>query len=274
MTLFDSHCHLQDDRLLPRLEEVLSRAREAGVVDMLCCATGESDWLTVLEIAGRHPGRVIPALGIHPWYLDDRTPDALHRLTRLLADHPEAAVGEIGLDHAVSPRRDEEQEALFAAQLYLAAEEERPVSVHCRQAWGRLVELLDTAPRLPPALVIHSYSGPPEMIPRLLPFNVRFSFSGSLTRSQNRRGQAAAAAVPADRLLLETDAPDIDPQPDPDPDGRRPVGPPNEPANARTVAHRLAALRGMTVDEIARLTGENARTLFAADRKEPNRATR
>ena len=262
MPLFDTHCHLQDPRLTSQLNAVFQRAQDADVRLLLCCATGESDWNTVLDIARQYPGSVIPAFGVHPWYASDRSPDWLARLRALLAN-PFTAVGEIGLDHAVSPRKDADQDALFQSQLDLAAEFQRPVSLHCRQAWGTLIDLLQQAPRLPPAIVIHSYSGPSEIIPRLLPYNVFFSFSGSLTHPNNRRAQAAALTVPAARLLLETDAPDIDPEPVPDPEGNRPFGPPNEPANVRAVAHKLAELRHASFNEIAQLTWQNAQSVFS-----------
>jgi TatD DNase family protein len=264
MPLFDTHCHLQDPRLAPQLDDILHRAQAAEVQRLLCCATGESDWNAVLDIARQYPDLVIPALGIHPWYAADRTPDWLDHFRALLAN-PIVVVGEIGLDHTVSPRNDADQHALFLTQIDLAAEFQRPVSLHCRQAWGSLIDLLQSAPRRPPVLVIHSYSGPPEIIPRLLPFNVYFSFSGSITRPNNRRAQAAVPAVPDNRLLLETDAPDLDPEPVPDPDGVRPLGPPNEPANVRAVAHRLAGLRHSTFDEIARLTWNNACRVFGGN---------
>jgi TatD DNase family protein len=264
MPLFDTHCHLQDPRLASQLNGVLQRAHDADVRCLLCCATGESDWNTVLALARQYPGSVIPALGIHPWYAADRSPDWLARLRALLASSC-TAVGEIGLDHALSPRNDADQNALFQSQLDLAAEFQRPVSLHCRQAWGTLIEHLQQAPRLPPAIVIHSYSGPSEIIPRLLPYNVFFSFSGSLTRPLNRRAHSVAPAIPPERLLLETDAPDIDPEPVPDPDGIRPLGPPNEPANVRAVAHKLAELRHSSFYEIAQLTWQNARRVFGGN---------
>jgi TatD DNase family protein len=261
MPLFDTHCHLQDPRIATQLNTLLQHAAAADVQLMLCCATSESDWNIVLDIARQYPATVIPALGIHPWYATDRSPVWHDRLRTLLAN-PATAVGEIGLDHAISPRSDADQDALFLAQLDLAAEFRRPVSLHCRQAWGSLIEHLQKARRLPPAIVIHSYSGPPEIIPRLLPFNVFFSFSGSLTQPHHHRAHATVPAVPSARLLLETDAPDIDPNPVPDPEGIRPFGPPNEPANARAVAHRIAELRQSSFNEIAQLTWNNARRIF------------
>lgn len=112
MPLFDTHCHLQDPRLAPQLDDILHRAQAAEVQRLLCCATGESDWNTVLALARQYPGSVIPALGIHPWYAADRSPDWLARLRALLASSC-TAVGEIGLDHALSPRNDADQNALF-----------------------------------------------------------------------------------------------------------------------------------------------------------------
>ena len=261
MPLYDAHCHLQDERLAPHLAAALARAAAAGVARLMCCGSSESDWEDVVALAGRHPA-VRMSLGLHPWYVTDRTPAWLDRLRELLA-RSSAAVGEIGLDHVLDKATHAAQEEVFLAQLAVARELNRPVSVHCRQAWGRMQELL-AAHGVPPAgMLIHSYSGSPETIAWLQERGVYVSFSCSLTRSGNTRGHRSAAAARADRLLVETDSPDIPPVPEPGVtpllhDGR----PLNEPANLGRVARALASVRETTEDEIARLTWDNAVRLF------------
>jgi TatD DNase family protein len=262
MQLFDAHCHLQDERLAPQLEAVMARAAEAGVTRFLCCGSAESDWAAVAPLAKRFAG-VRPSLGLHPWYVRERTAAWLDTLRARLLETG-AAVGEIGLDHVLDRATHADQEAVFLAQLDLAAELGRPVSVHCRQAWGRVLEILE-ARRAPPAgLMVHSFSGSPELVPRLTALGVYVSFSCSLARSGNTRGRRAAPLVRPDRLLAETDSPDIPPPPRPgaagltDAQGR----PLNEPANLPLVVATLAELRGETVEETARRTRENAERLF------------
>lgn len=264
MDLFDSHCHLQDQRLAAHLPAVLERAHAAGVGGMLCCGSEESDWAGVAALAERDPA-IRPAYGLHPWYVASRSPDWLARLQDRLGD-PRAVMGEIGLDRALDPGTFAEQEAVFLAQIRLAAERRRPVSAHCRRAWGRLMELLDAHGWPPDGIVLHSYSGGRDLVPALVRRGAFFSFSGAVTHDNNRRGREAAAAVPADRLLVETDAPDIPAALPADvpvlrgEDGR----PLSEPAHLLQVAAAVAALRGVSPAEVAAQTSRNARQLFGA----------
>lgn len=264
MPLFDTHCHLQDERLAPHLDGVLARAARAGVGAMLCCGSTESDWAAVGELARRHPA-VRPAFGLHPWYIAGRPSGWEHALRALLEGSP-AVVGEIGLDHAVDAATFADQEDVFLAQVRLAAELRRPVSVHCRRAWGRLMELLDRHGWPPDGIALHSYSGGKDLVPALARRGAFFSFSGAITHDRNRRGREAVPVVPADRLLVETDAPDIPAAMAPDApvlrdtDGR----PLSEPAHLAHVVAAVAALRGMTPEEVAGLTYRNGEALFGS----------
>jgi TatD DNase family protein len=196
-------------------------------------------------------------------------------------------VGEIGLDHAIEDRDDADQEAVFLSQLRLSRDLNLPVTMHCRRAWGRLLELLTPLGPHPAGMLIHSYSGADDLVPTLAKFNVFFSFSGSITFSGHRKRHRALRAVPLDRLLIETDAPDIPPyipgtaekahgrdgrvdgwkdgKIDEGPaveDPRREERPLNEPANLIYVAEAAARLLGVSVEELARLTWDNAERLF------------
>ena len=267
MNLFDTHCHLQDPRLFSRLEEVLRAAGKAGVRAMLCCGAEEDDWPRVVEMARRFPS-IVPALGVHPLYDTQRRPGWLDRLKGLLLESG-AAVGEIGLDHAMKPRNERDQEEVFVAQLRLAIELNRPVSIHCRQAWGRMPELLRTIGVPKAGAVIHSYSGGKDLVRPLIDLGVYLSFSGSITRSNNRRGCEAVPSIPQDRLLVETDSPDIMPMID---SKWPPKGAVNEPANLVHVARKLAELRGVTAEELADHVWENACRVFGGDRVSPRAA--
>ena len=256
MQLFDAHCHLQDERLAAGLEALLARAAAAGVAGWMCCGSAEADWPAVLMVVGKCP-EVRPAFGLHPWYVRERKAGWLERLRALLQEHPYAGVGEIGLDHALEQADPADQEQVFLEQLALSIEMRRPASVHCRRAFGRLLELLPRFPQHPIGFVIHSYSGAAELIAPLARWGAYFSFSGSITRSGNRRGQAALRAVPSDRLLIETDAPDLPPVVN-----GQPVEGVNEPANLVHVLQAAAGLRGVPEAEVADQTWANARRLF------------
>jgi TatD DNase family protein len=250
--LFDTHCHLQDDRILPGIDGVLARAETAGVSRMLCCASAESDWGIVAALAKRHSS-ILPAFGIHPWYLNTLSPSWLDTLESLLVKTPKATIGEIGLDHALDKRNDAEQERVFIAQLSLARLLRRPVSIHCRRAWSSLVRILRRYGE-PDGAVIHSYSGPPDLVLQLEQLGCSLSFSGSITYDSNKKVLASAALVSENRLLIETDSPDIPPCS---------IGKgKNEPANLSLIVDKLANLRGKSPQEIADITFRNAADLF------------
>jgi TatD DNase family protein len=256
MDLFDSHCHLQDDRLSGRCGRVLARAAKAGIAHMVCCGTRPSDWGQVAALAGNYAG-IIPAYGIHPWYVADASDLTWeHRLRELLELNPRAGVGEIGLDAAVRPRRTAEQQSLFVQQLNIAREFERPVSIHCRRAWDALRDALETVGEMPGGMVIHSFSGSPELVESLVRFGVYFSFSGSITNPDYARAEGLVRAVPQDRLLIETDAPDMLPH------GGLDRAALNEPANLHVVAEKIAAFTGLSLETVAALTTRNACRLF------------
>lgn len=257
--MFDTHAHLQDERLGDPAA-VLNRARSAGVTRLLCCGAAESDWPQVAALAERFPDAVQPAFGLHPWYLRDRSSQWREKLARLLQTHPASAVGEIGLDHGLPDFDPAEQEEVFLQQMRLARELGRPVSIHGRQAWARLVELLALDGPHPAGAVLHSYSGPPELIPRFAALNCYFSFSGAATRAKNRRAHRALAATPPERMLLESDAPDLPMEGLPPPtDGSRPI---SEPAHLPLIADVLARLLGVEPETLARRCTENGERVF------------
>lgn len=253
MQLFDAHCHLQDDHLTACLPEVLSRADKAGVKRMLCCGCHESNWDSVRGLALEHP-EIVPSFGIHPWYLQGRTGNWLETLDRFLVGQP-SGIGEIGLDHAVDNRRDEEQTEVFIAQLRLARRLRRPVSLHCRKAWGQLREILSREGGVGWGGLVHSYSGSAEMVRPLEEMGLYISFSGAITRSGNKRGRQALVAVSSERLLIETDSPDLPPVNAP--------GMVNEPANLPLVVSVVADILGQAPERVAERTFANANKLFA-----------
>ncbi|MBT8043015.1 MAG: TatD family hydrolase, partial [Pontiella sp.] len=199
----------------------------------------------------------------------------LAALEKLLLQYPQAGVGEIGIAHAVEERDDADQEAVFLAQLEIAQRLDRPVSIHCRRAWGRLVELLDGFGELPRGMLIHCFGGSAETATELVARGGVISFSGSITRPNNKKAAAAIRAVPADRILIETDAPDILPhncraemvedlsakagRAEPVPALQNQL---NEPANLKLVLQKAAELRGVDEGDLAALTFQNTEHFF------------
>jgi TatD DNase family protein len=206
---YDAHNHLQDDRLAPWREEILAGLAASGIVRLVVNGSCEGDWPAVRELARRSPA-VIPSFGYHPWHVRERTPDWQRTLTTLLDESP-AAVGEIGLDRWIEGHDLEDQAGVFEWQLRLAAERNLPVSIHCLQAWGRLLEMLQSVPLPRCGFLLHSYGGPAEMVGPLARLGARFSLPGYFAHERKERHRETFRQIPFDRLLIETDAPDQTP---------------------------------------------------------------
>ncbi len=262
--LFDAHNHLQDERFGGRQAQLVAEARAAGVTRMVVNGSCAEDWPAVAELAHRFPDLVIPSFGLHPWTVTERKPDWAEQLERWL-DTPGAAVGEIGLDRWKPDLPWEGQEEVFLRQLALSAERNRPASIHCLQAWGRLVELLEQNPRPACGFLLHSYGGSAELVERLAPLGAYFSLPGAFAREHKTRQREAFLRVPPDRLLIETDAPDQllpagrVPHPLLDPTTGEPL---NHPANLSAVYAFATELYKEPPVQLANRVGQNFCRLF------------
>lgn len=212
--------------------------RKVGIARCVVNSTQSTDWPKVAELANQHPNLVIPAFGLHPWYINQAPGDWLDQLERWLTRFPRAGIGECGLDRWIEGHDIELQSEVFAAQLNLASQHKRPLSIHCVRAWGRLVELLESHPLPPCGFLLHSYGGSADLIPRLARLGAYFSFSGSLLHPKNSKRRQVFSQIPPDRILIESDAPDMLPPADvighPLPDHI------NHPANLPKIATAVA----------------------------------
>ncbi|MEW6281166.1 MAG: TatD family hydrolase, partial [Candidatus Eremiobacterota bacterium] len=220
--MIDSHCHLDHPAFDRDLDCVLGRARAAGVTTFVCAGWGPDRWPRQLELSRRHP-EVHPAMGLHPWAVDEGWEAALESLPGLLGQA--VAVGEIGLDALRGPR--ELQERAFLAQLDLARDLGLPIILHA----VRCHEAVQARLKSPWRGVVHSFGGSAEQAAAYLRTGLCVSFSASILR-ESKRSASAVRVVPDDRLLVETDSPDQCPEP-----GRR-----NEPARLVEVVARVAEL--------------------------------
>jgi len=240
LRLYDAHNHLQDERFSGRQSELLAACAQTGVVAMVVNGSREADWPQVLALAqqfplprpvatlspsdgeregvrgssrihsapeGTRPSGIIPSFGYHPWHIHQRTADWLKNLEHFLDEVP-SAVGEIGLDRWKPELSYADQEAVFTAQLRLAAERNLPVSIHCLQAWGHLLEIMQTEPRPARGFLLHSYGGPQEMVTPFTDLGAYFSLPGYFAHERKARQRETFRRVPGERLLIETDAPD------------------------------------------------------------------
>jgi len=261
---FDAHNHLQDPRLATPLPQILERARAAGITTLHAAATCEADWPAVAALADTHPD-IICSFGIHPWFIHGLAEGWLPRLRKQLARRP-AGIGEIGLDARMGDTLDAERENVFRAQLDLSVELELPASLHCRDAWPRMLEILLAMPPHPAGLLLHAYSGPANALAPLAEKNIFFSFGGTLTRPNAKKAVENAKRVPKGRFLVESDAPDLpptllDPQEAHLRDENGKIL--SEPAYIPEIGAQLAQIRGLLPSELAAQTTDTARRLFA-----------
>jgi TatD DNase family protein len=260
--LFDAHNHLQDHRLDAVRPELMRLLPMLGVAEAVVNGSAEDDWEDVARIAREHPW-VRPAFGLHPWYVKERTDAWQEALRRYLTEFPRAAVGEIGLDRWIENPDLDAQVQCFRLQLGLAVELDRPVTIHCLRAWGLLEEQLRAAALPKRGFLLHSYGGPEEMIPRFASLGGYFSLSPYFGHERKARQLAVFAAMPLERLLVETDAPDMWPPEELNPNPLQVEGRPvNHPANLSVSYELLAGVRGMEVSALEGVIAENHRRLF------------
>jgi TatD DNase family protein len=245
--VIDTHAHLT---ALDNADEAIERAVEAGVTRILTVGTDVNDCRNALELSERHEG-VFAILGIHPHEAGAATPPDLDELRDLLA-HPQAvAVGETGLDWYRDHAPRDDQHRLFAAQLELATELEKPVVIHTRAADDdTLADLADFAG----TVVLHCFSAP-HLLSSALERGWYVSFAGNATFPKAVDLRLAATQVPAQRILAETDSPYLAPQPV--------RGRPNEPANVVHTVAVLAEARGEDPAELEHRIEHNATECFA-----------
>jgi TatD DNase family protein len=263
--LFDAHNHLHDRRLAPFAVEMVAEMKRVGVAGAMVNGTQEEDWAAVADWGRQHAWARL-SFGVHPWHVVRRSADWLAGLEAQLEAHPEAGVGEIGLDRWVEGHDLEQQMAVFAPQLELAAAQNRPVTIHCLKAWGALWDHLRTN-RLPErGFLLHSYGGPAEMIEGFVRLGGYFSLSPYFLAERKREARENFAKVPPERLLVETDAPDMFPPEERDRHGLHEAESGarlNHPANLVCAYEGLAAVRGWSIEELAGRAEENYARLYA-----------
>src|SRR3989454_8082988 len=202
--VIDAHAHLTDRRFATDVVDVMERARKAGIARVLTAAEDVASSEEALTLAAHHDD-VRVAVGVHPHRAASWGPDALDRLTELARDPRVVAIGEIGMDFSGRSASPDVQEAAFRGQLALATLLNLPVVIHVRDSGDRVRAILGEGTLV--RGMIHCYSEGPEEVPAWLDLGLHISFAGTLTYPGSERLRAAAALVPADRLLAETDAP-------------------------------------------------------------------
>ena len=251
--IIDTHCHLSMGDYAD-LDEVLRRARAAGVKAMLNVGLGPENSAEALRLAAGHDD-IHPVLGWHPHDADQFSPQGLRELVDLAGRPEVVAFGEMGLDFALMHSSRDKQLKTFESLLEAAAGLDLPISIHSREAFEETLALLQKyAPRLKRGGVIHCFARGWDEAQAYLDLGFYLSLPGVITFPKSRELREAAALIPADRLLVETDAPYLSPEPF---RGRR-----NEPSHLVYHLAALAEARNISLTEAARLTTANARRLF------------
>ena len=269
--MIDTHCHLDGEEFADDRDAVVARAREAGVERVLIPAIDLKSCQTVLDTCARYPGFCYPMLGLHPEEVRADWREQLTAIRPLL--HPASrvsnlksqisslrpiAIGEVGLDFYWSREFEQEQLLAFEEQVRWSVETRLPLMIHCRKAQNELVAILKRYKDDLPGGVFHCFTGNELEARELLQFD-RFvlGVGGVLTFKKSHLPEVLPAAVPLDRIVLETDAPYMAPVPH---RGQR-----NEPAFVAHVLTRLAQAYGISEEEMAKRTNENVQRVFFSE---------
>ena len=253
--LIDSHCHLDGSQFDSDRDQVIARARDAGVQAMVAIGTGDGppDLEAGIRLADAYPF-VYATVGVHPHDASKADEETWNEMTALLANPKVVALGEIGLDYHYNFSPPDVQRSTFVRQLEIARDAGKPVIIHTREAWDDTASIL-AEHWAPTGLggIMHCFSGGPREAEESLGFGFHISFSGIVTYPKAVGVQEAARLTPLDRLLVETDAPYLAPVPF---RGKR-----NEPAHVVHTARCLAALKEIPFEDVAVATTRNWRRL-------------
>lgn len=253
MNLFDSHCHLEDERFLEDRADVLARMKDAGVNRCILAGSDMDTSDRIVQLTREHTN-LYGVVGVHPHEAKTWTDDCEQRLSEWITDERIVGIGEIGLDYYydLSPR--DVQKDVFVKQLLLARRLSVPVCFHIRDAHGDVIDILRYHKNELPKGVVHCFSASLESMRIYLDLGYFIALGGPVTFKNANKLLEVAREVPADRLLLETDSPYLTPVPM---RGKR-----NEPAFVQYVAQRVAELRGLSAETLAEITTRNTCRLF------------
>lgn len=254
MGLFDTHCHLDIADFDRDRDELLARARAADVNSMVIPAIDAARWDGLLKLCDAQKG-LYPALGLHPMFYKHHNPIAdIELLERLISECKPVAIGEIGLDFYLDRGHKGEkfQYEIFEKQLEIAKDAGLPVILHVRKAHEEVLK------RLKETRVVggtaHAFNGSLELAQRYIDLGFKLGFGGMVTYDKSTKLRELVKQLPLESIVLETDAPDMSPS---DHHGER-----NSPEYLPEIAQVIAELRGIPIDEVARVTTENAKAVF------------
>ena len=263
MKLYDAHAHYAAHELGQHWQQISDDIAHIGLQQAVVNGTCPADWPDVLRLAELDQ-RIIPAIGLHPWQVNDAPADWQAQFLHALASGAQV-VGEIGLDKWIEGYDLELQQAAFHWQLAQATTRNLPTSIHCLKAIGPLMETLRAAALPARGIHLHAYNGPVELIPELVELGTYFSFNAGQLKAGKSNVPERIRAVPDERLLIETDAPDMLPPPElrafelPQAGNERTL---THPATLKCGYQAIATLRGSLLESLTEQVALNFQTYF------------
>ncbi|MFO7611466.1 MAG: TatD family hydrolase [Clostridia bacterium] len=252
--LFDSHAHLDDLRFGPDRDQIIKDAKKNGIERIINVGADLESSLSSLELARKYDF-IFSSCGVHPHEASSYNDEIENKLWEIAQDGNTVAIGEIGLDYYYDNSPRDIQRAVFARQIRLAGKLSLPMIIHCRDAYKDCMDLLKSEKTDSQTGVFHCYSGSAEMVRDIIKKGFYVSFTGVVTFKNARKTIEAAKAVPADRLLVETDCPYMPPEPM---RGKR-----NVPEYIKYTAAKLAEIQGKGYEEMCGIFWDNTHRLFS-----------
>ena len=250
----DTHVHLYDEAFGDEVDEVVGRSLEAGVGMMIQPDVDGKERSRMIEITERHGEVMRCMLGLYPGSVDEGWEKEVEEIRDMVDRVKPVGIGEIGLDYHYSADSAELQKKAFAEQLRMASELSLPVNVHLRDAAGDFFRVMEENRHLEVRGNLHAFSGSPETFRRLRKMGDWYVGIGGVITFRNSRLAEAVKEIPLDRIVLETDAPYLTPVPY---RGKR-----NDSSHIPLIAAKIAQVKGVSVEEVAEVTTDNAKKLF------------
>ncbi|GGJ75882.1 TatD DNase family protein [Anoxybacillus voinovskiensis] len=255
--LFDTHAHLNAMQYSEDVEEVIKRAEHEGVCNIVVVGFDRPTIARAIELAEQYDF-IYAAVGWHPVDAVDMTDEDLYMLEQLAAHPKVVALGEMGLDYYWDKSPKDVQKDVFRKQIALAKKVKLPIIIHNREATADILTILQEENAQEVGGIMHCFTGSVEVAKQCIAMNFYISFGGPVTFKNAKKPKEVAKEIPLEHLLIETDCPYLTPHPF---RGKR-----NEPSYVKYVAEAIAELKGISVEEVARQTTENAKKLFGINR--------
>lgn len=251
--LFDTHAHLNAIQYNEDLEEVIGRAQSEGVSTIVVVGFDRETITRAIELAEQYDF-IYATVGWHPVDAIDMTEEDLNWIEELCSHPKVVALGEMGLDYYWDKSPKDVQKEVFRKQITLAKKVKLPIIIHNREATSDIMEILQEENASEVGGIMHCFTGSIEVAKQCIDMNFYISFGGPVTFKNAKKPKEVAAEIPLDRLLIETDCPYLTPHPF---RGKR-----NEPSYVKYVAEQIAELKGLTFEEVAARTTDNAKRFF------------